>query len=58
MSLWHEITDKEDVDYDATFNSIDISLGNDDFGCRYVTIPVEIIIEVLTNNGYTVNESK
>ncbi len=51
MSLWYEITDKDDVDYDAAFNSIDVSLDNDDFGCRYVTIPVEYIIEVLTKNG-------
>ena len=55
MSLWHEITDKDDVDYDPNFDSIDIAVSKDQFGCNYITISVDLIINAL-KNVYIINK--
>ena len=57
MSTWIEIKKQEDVEYDngiMTEDSIDIFIGNDNFGNNYVTIPVSLIIQVLKENGYEI----
>ena len=57
MSTWIEITKQEDVEYDngiMTEDSIDIFIGNDNFGNNYVTVPVTLIIQVLKENGYEI----
>ena len=57
MSTWLEIKKQEDVEYDScpmTEDSIDIFIGNDDFGNNYVTVPVSFIINVLKENGYEI----
>ena len=56
MSTWIEINKQEDVDYDLLSKppSIDIFIGNDNFGNNYVTVPVTLIIQVLKENGYEI----
>ena len=55
MSTWIEIKKQEDVDYDrGSEPSIDIFIGNDNFGNNYVTVPVTLIIQVLKENGYEI----
>jgi hypothetical protein len=55
MSTWITIKEQEDVEYDSspmTEDSIDVFIGNDDFGNNYVTIPLSFILKVLKDNGY------
>ena len=47
MSTWINIKKQEDVEYDEgliTEASIDVLIGDDDFGNNYVSIPVEFIL--------------
>lgn len=57
MSTWITIKKQEDVEYDSapmTEDSIDVFIGDDDFGNNYVTIPVSFILKVLKDNGYEI----
>jgi hypothetical protein len=57
MSTWIEIKKQEDVEYDSgvmTEDSIDVFIGDDNFGNNYITIPVRFILKVLTDNGYEI----
>jgi hypothetical protein len=57
MSTWITIKKQEDVEYDSpvfTEDSIDVFIGNDDFGNNYVTIPVSFVLKVLKDNGYEI----
>jgi len=47
MSTWINITDKDDIEYDHSEDTLDIYLGRDDFGNNYVTVPLEFIREIL-----------
>lgn len=57
MSTWIEIKKQEDVEYDPlpmTEYTIDVFIGNDDFGDNYVSIPVKFILKTLQDNGYEI----
>ena len=57
MSTWITIKKQEDVEFDNcvfTEASIDVLIGDDDFGNNYVSIPVEFILKVLRENGYEI----
>lgn len=57
MSTWIEIKKQEDVEYDEspmTDPAIDVLLSSDNFGNKYVSIPVEFILNVLTKEGYDI----
>jgi hypothetical protein len=57
MSTWIEIKKQEYVEYDSlplSDATIDVFLGDDDFGNNYVSIPVRFIIKVLTDEGYEI----
>jgi len=57
MSTWITIKKQEDVEYDSsplTEDSIDVFIGNDDFGNNYVTVPVSFVLKVLKDNGYEI----
>ncbi len=57
MSNWHEVNDPEDVSYDHNDNTVNIILDPDDFGNRYVSIPVEFIINELSKYGYSITQT-
>ena len=59
MSTWIDIKKQEDVDYDKSVyqeDSIDIFIGQDNFGANYVTIPVSFVLRVLRDNGYEIKQ--
>lgn len=51
MSTWVEIIDKDEIEYDAHCNEIDVCYSSDKFGNNYVSIPVDIILEKLREQG-------
>ena len=50
MSTWYEIEDPDDVDLSVDKNEVHILFDSDEWGNKYVSVPVEIIKALLNEN--------
>ena len=48
MSTWHEVKDKDDIDLSLDKEDLHILFDGDEWGNIYVSVPVKLVKEVLT----------